>query len=141
MCLFYSKYHTAKLRKELKTKGKITVYKYLVKNKTLKSFFYNYKWKIGENVSNREHHPWNDFKTYIDCGFHVYLDRKVAKEYASASEVIVKFTAKVEDFVAADKPHKEFTKAGCGKIFIAQEAVFSKLTLQKSTWEKIFAKK
>jgi hypothetical protein len=147
MCLTYSKYHTNKLHREFKTKSKIVVYKYLKKNnKNLWSIIYPRSWKIGENISNRCGSQLQENEIAIGCvnyGFHVFLNYKSAVMCANMmrtnmDEVIIKFTAKTEDFVAASKPHPEITDDN--KKVIVQEAVFSKLTLQKSTWEKLFIK-
>ena len=115
MCLSFNKTATAKTKKMLKEKGQISVYKPLsTSNQALVSYG-NFRWKAGENVSDRQSNALTSVETengQIDHGFHA-----CTKKF----EGCLRMVGKAADFVASDSD---------GGI------VFSKLTLPQSEYNK-----
>ena len=138
MCLQINIKKTAELKKLLAGKKYISVYKYCDISRRgngiiLSTIFYH-RWQVGENVSSRiaeigggdEEKAANFTSTEkgineVNHGFHVYLNR----DGYGCSEYI-RLIAKAKNFVAA----------GCDN-----DAVFTKLTLPQSEYNKIFGKK
>ena len=123
MCTCYEKKATAAVKKTLKEKGQISVYKYLSKNGSkLTSGYQDFTWTEGENVSSRVVQgaacPLTDneaSKGNVDVGFHVLLTKK------AAGDGCVRLVGKKADFVCANG---------------SDGAVFSKLTLPRAEYNK-----
>ena len=143
------------IKRKLKLKGKISVWKYLsYENGKLVSPYYGNgtptDWMTpGVIVSNRAEtlalfknkkgeprKPTNKTPTEISTheiqtGFHVYTTYQAAKNEASSqygNKAIVRFEAFAEDFVAASFHHR------------SHHVVFAKLTLKKEVLQKTLEK-
>jgi hypothetical protein len=117
---------TTKLANRLAKQKYITVYKELYANEDkLESMLCDYQWQPGINKSSRKTTKLVDSEKLteeIELGFHVYL----TKTGKAADTVLVRFQAKAKDFVAAGLFH---------------EAVFTKLTLSKTEYNKALGTK
>jgi hypothetical protein len=137
MCLAINKRATARIRKILKEKGKISVWKYLTfhpgkKGKLAKLSsvaFKRTKWKPGENVSNRTSIKLTDSENswgIVERGFHFYLKRPPnAKAYYYLQPV--RCVVKAEDFVAAGRSQATDNEA----------VVFMKATLSTKEYKRV----
>ena len=116
MCLSYCKTETAKVKKALKEKKQISVYKALsVGSQSLTSPSQPFTWGVGENISSRTDGKLTDNEVScgtVDLGFHVSLKKSDVSD--------VRLIGKAADFIAA----------GSGA------AVFAKLTLPQAEWNK-----
>ena len=122
MCTCYEKKGTAALKKILKEKGQISVYKQLQKSGQKLTTYNNFTWAEGENVSSRVIQgaacPLTDTEASngtVDVGFHVLLSKKAAGEGS------VRLIGKKADFVCANG---------------GEGAVFAKLTLPRAEYNK-----
>lgn len=116
MCLSVCKTETAKVKKALKEKKQISVYKSLNRgSQSLTSPSQPFTWQAGENISSRTDGKLTDNEASrgsVDLGFNVSLKKGDASD--------VRMIGKAADFIAA----------GGGA------AVFSKLTIPQAEWNK-----
>ena len=117
MCLCIVKSQTAKIKKLLKEKKQLSVYKWLNRTSDGQGLvsYGLFKWQPGETVSDRQAVALTKDESESGCvdhGFHVCLE-KPNSEY-------LRMVGKLEDFIAA----------GQG------EAVFRKLTLPQGEYNK-----
>ena len=120
MCLTINRKLTASVRKTLKEKGKISVWKYLrVQTDGLFSYV-GFEWKPGENFSSRTQFEKIGLTAnekadkQVFEGFHFYLKRPRVQVhgYPLDNERLVRCIGKLEDFVAAgDDDDVVFAKA------------------------------
>ena len=125
MCLCIVKSQTAKIKKLLKEKKQLSVYKWLNRTSDGQGLvsYGLFKWQPGENVSDRQAVALTKDESESGCvdhGFHVCLE-KPNSEYLRIRQIkYLRMVGKLEDFIAA----------GQG------EAVFRKLTLPQGEYNK-----
>ena len=141
MCLIADRKATAEFRKEHGRNGKITAYKVVSRIHSdcytrylLESYFHHFSWQTGVNEAA---HIDTIYKGYripdgekIYFGFHVYLNRKQAREFCgrdgeTSTMVIMPVTCFIKDLVAVD---------------VDGEAVFKKATLTPHNFKRLTKK-
>lgn len=122
MCAYVNIECQNKFLKKHKNHKTVSVYKYLIKdgNKLTSPFYYE-EYKPGIIQSNSKAELQTKNGKEINRGIHTYLSSQKATDSSVHGDAIVKFEANIEDLIC---------------IGYDDEAVFTKVSLSKSEYEK-----